>query len=112
MTVEIRFYRDQEGRPQLQAKEQHAVLTDFLPSDLQDEATCAEVLQAVATAGEQEINGNSYTLVLTPETITIESMFDDEAEPYQLSREQFANILSSWKDFLDNQGLLSLVPKF
>jgi hypothetical protein len=39
-------------------------------------------------------------------------MFDDEAEPYQLSREQFANILSSWKDFLDNQGLLSLVPKF
>ena len=111
MAVEIRFYRDQEGRPQVQAIATQAVLADFLTSDLQDDATCSEILKTVTNTGEQEIHGNSYTLILSPETVIFENMFDEEAEPYQFTREQFIKIISAWKDFLENQGILSLVPK-
>ncbi len=114
MKVAIRFYRDQEQQPRVQALEEQNAMADYLESDLQDSATITEILQKTEkefSEKENEISGNSYTLLLTPETITLENLFDDEIEPYQLDMEQFRKIVQSWLEFLDNPSILSLVPR-
>ena len=115
MIADIRFYRDQDHRPRVQATEDHVPMADYLESDLQDSATASDVikiLEAKKFNGESEISGNSCTVLLAPDTITIESMFDDEAAPYKLPLAGFRQLVTDWMDFLDDDGLLSLVPKY
>lgn len=114
MTPFIRFYRDQSHLPRVQADPEHTFLADYLESDLQDTATAAEVLTILQkTAGErQEISGNSYTVIMNSDQVTLESLFDDEAEPCQLLIKEFQLLLTGWIQFLDNDSLLSLVPNF
>ncbi len=112
MTADIRFYRDQEQQPRIQAGPDHTSLADYLASDLQEAETSGEILKRLKTknyGGEKEINGNSYTVILEPELITLENMFDEEMSPYQIPVDNFVKILSSWIDFLENPGILSLV---
>ncbi len=110
----IRFYRDQSQLPRVQADPEHACLADYLESDIQDSATAGEVLAILKkTAGDkQEINGNSYTVILNADQIRLESLFDDEAEPCQLQIKEFQLLLIDWIQFLDNDNLLSFVPNF
>ena len=114
MTTFIRFYRDQSHRPRAQADPEHTFLADYLESDLQDTATAAEVLTILQkTAGDrQEISGNSYTVIMNADQVSLESLFDDEAEPCQLPIKEFQLLLTGWIQFLDNDSLLSLVPNF
>ena len=114
MSQFFRFYRDQSHLPRVQADPEHAFLADYLESDLQDTATAAEVLAILQkTAGDrQEIRGNSYTVIMNSEQVTLESLFDDEAEPCQLPIKEFQLLLTGWIQFLDNDSLLSLVPNF
>jgi len=115
MTPTIRFYRDQDDRPRVQATSDHSTLADYLASDLPDTASTAEVLQQLnncAIDTGQEISGNSYTLILQPEQLTLESLFDDTLPPYQVPMAQAKLLLSAWIDFLDNDNLLALVPDF
>ena len=111
MTADIRFYRDQEQQPRIQACPDHIPLADYLASDLQEDETSGEILKRLKTenyGGEQEINGNSYTVILEPEFITLENMFDEEMSPYQIPVKDFIKIISSWIDFLENPGIVSL----
>lgn len=114
MTPFIRFYRDQSHLPRVQADSEYASLADYLESDLQDTATVAEVLAILKkTAGhKQEISGNSYTVILNSDQATLESLFDDEADPCHLPMQEFQSLLAAWIQFLDNDNLLSLVPSF
>lgn len=114
MTPFIRFYRDQSHLPRVQADPEHACLADYLESDLQDTGTASEVLAILKkTAGDkQEISGNSYTVILNSDQITLESLFDDEAKPCRLPIMEFQLLLTGWIQFLDNDSLLSLVPNF
>jgi hypothetical protein len=91
------------------------MLADFLESDLQDSATIAEVLDLVknsSTSGDQEISGNSCTVVVQSDRIVMENLFDEEAQPFQLSTVQARILLAGWAEFLDNDGLMSVVPVF
>jgi len=112
MTPFIRFYRDQSHLPRVQADPEHTCLADYLESDLQDTGTAAEVLALLKKPAEnkQEINGNSYTVILYGDQVSLESLFDDEAEPCQLPKNKFQLLLTGWTLFLDNDNLLSLVP--
>ena len=114
MTPFIRFYRDQSHLPRVQTDPEYAFLGDYLESDLQDTATAAEVLAILQkTAGErQEISGNSYTVIMNSEHVTLESLFDDETETCQLPIKEFQLLLTGWIQFLDNDSLLSFVPNF
>ena len=115
MTASIRFYRDQDNQLRVQAVPEYSTLADYLESDLQDAATTAEVLQkleTVAADGDQEVSGNSYTLVLQPELLTLENLFDDTVQPYQLATAQGKLLLAAWAAFLASDNLLSLVPDF
>jgi hypothetical protein len=114
MIDDIRYYRDQTHQPRVQAIPEHSSLAEYLESDLQDTETSAEILKILDKknfGGEQEINGNSYTVILAPELITLENMFDEEEKPYQLPVEMYQKLVASWADFLASEGLLSIVPK-
>jgi uncharacterized protein YacL (UPF0231 family) len=114
MTPDIRFYRDQSRRPRVQATPEHAPFANYLESDLQDNAIISEVMQTLeqfSGDSEQEISGNSYTLILTPDKVTLENMFDEMEEPYQLSISKCIILLKAWADFIENGKLLSLVPE-
>ncbi len=115
MTADIRFYRDQSHRPCVLAASEHNTLADYLESDLQDIATTAEVLQLldnIVGDANQEMSGNSYTLILQPELLTLESLFDDTLPPYLLPTAKAKLLLSAWAEFLKQDNLLSLVPDF
>ena len=115
MTAAIRFYRDQSHQPRVYAEAEHITLADYLESDLQDLATLQEVLQMLDNPGpgtEQEITGNSYTVILQPEQITLESLYDDSQKSYQLPTTQYRSLLSAWSEFVDNDNLISIVPNF
>ena len=114
MTPYIRFYRDQSHLPRVQADPEHACLADYLESDLQDTGTAAEVLTLLKkpAGATQEISGNSYTVILNADQVTLESLFVDEAKPCQLPVLEFQLLLTGWLQFLDNDSLLSLVPSF
>jgi uncharacterized protein YacL (UPF0231 family) len=115
MTATIRFYRDQSHQPRVYAEPEHTTLADYLESDLQDVATTREVLQmldSIDAGAEQEINGNSYTVILQAELITLESLYDDSEKPYQLPTAQWKPLLSAWAEFVDNDNLMSIVPDF
>ncbi|MEA2114377.1 MAG: hypothetical protein U9P36_03200 [Thermodesulfobacteriota bacterium] len=114
MTPFIRFYRDQSQLPRVQADPAHTCLADYLESDLQDTGTAAEVLALLkkSAVDKQEISGNSYTVILDADQITLESLFDDDPTPCQLSLVEFQLLLTGWIQFLDNDSLLSLVPDF
>lgn len=110
MTAYIRFYRDQSHLPRIQVDPEHAALADYLESDLQDTATVAEVLAILQKPadGRQEINGNSYTVTLSPDQVILESLFDDEQELYSLQLPEFQHLLTAWTSFLDNDNLMSI----
>ncbi len=115
MTPAIRFYRDQSDMPCVHTSPEHSTLADYLESDLQDSATTTEVLQRldnISAEEDQEVSGNSYTLILQPEQLTLESLFDDTLQPYQLTTQQGKLLLTAWAEFLDKDNLLSLVPNF
>lgn len=114
MTPFIRFYRDQSQQPRVQTDPEQACLADYLESDLQDTATAAEVLAILKkTAGDKrEISGNSFTVILNSDQVTLEYLFDDEAKLCQLPIMEFQLLLTDWIQFLDNDSLLSFVPNF
>lgn len=115
MTPALRFYRDQNNQPRVQAASEHSTLADYLESDLQDTATTTEILQRLNTLSaedKQEVSGNSYTLILQPAQLTLESLFAETLPPYQLPTQQGKLLLSAWAEFLDKDNLLSLVPDF
>jgi len=113
MTADIRFYRDQSRLPRVQAAPEHAPLVNYLESDLQDVATITEVIQRLENFSgdsEQEISGNSYTLILEPDMVRLENMFDEMEEPYRISLTKCILLLKAWAAFIENGTLLSLVP--
>lgn len=116
MSTKIRFYRDRSQQPRAVAGQEYALLADYLESDVQDTETAADVntmlSQQVASRGDQEISGNSYTLVLQGEDVCLENMFDDTLPLYRCPLEPFMVVLTAWHDFLENDNLLSLVPVF
>jgi hypothetical protein len=115
MNPAIRFYRDQTHQPAVQAIPEYQTLAEYLASDIQDSGTGREVLAALdntAARGEQELSGNAYTALISTDQVVLESLYDEEEESHRLPTEQFRLLLNSWITFLDNEGLLSLVPEF
>ena len=140
MIPAIRYYRNQSSQPCVHAEPEHILLGDYLAGDLQDGAIATEVLAAlknVATQGEQEMIGNSFSVTLDKDQVALETLFDDdedddeeaEAEAeveveveveagagadgyYRLPTAKFQTLLTSWIEFLDDDGLLAFVPKF
>jgi len=115
MDADIRFYRDQSHQPRVQGYPGHQALANCLESDLQDSATISAVLAAleqVTTGKDQELYGNSYTVTMRPDEVTLESLFDDSERPTRLPAQPFKSLLTAWLDFLDNENLISIVPNF
>jgi len=115
MKSSLRFYRDQTHRPRVQADPEQSILADYLENDLQDTGTIAEVLTVLDNADpgkEREINGNSHTLTLNRDQVTLECLYTDQDTLYRLPRRSFQLLLTEWNDFLLKDDVLSRVPVF
>ena len=109
----IRFYRDRDHSPRVQAEGDFFSIGEYLENDIQDTATGREVLALLEKNGDNgEMSGNSYSLTITGDTLVLENLYDDEEPPQTLERVRLAALLKAWLDFLDQDGLLSLVPDF
>ncbi len=115
MTPSIRFYRDQTGSPCVQAIPEHLAPADYLKSDIQDSGTGKELLatlDTVADQGEKEVSGNAYLVTLSVDQVVLENLFDDDEAIYRFPVAQFKALVRDWLEFLDNDGLIALVPEF
>jgi hypothetical protein len=109
----IRFYRDRDHNPRIQAEEEFFSIGEYLENDIQDTATGRDILALLQKNGENgEMTGNSYSLTITGNTVVLENLYDNDEPPQTLERAQVAALLEAWLHFLDQDGLLSLVPDF
>ena len=88
-------------------------------------------LKNVATQGEKEMSGNSFTVTMDRDQVALEILFDEEDDEetgegaeeeasgdiaangyYRLPTAKFQTLLTEWIDFLDDDGLLARVPVF
>jgi len=114
MKSSLRFYRDQNHRPRVYADSEQSTLADYLENDLQDTGTIAEilaVLDSTAPEQEREISGNSYTIFLDRNQVTLECLYTDE-RGYTLPRHSFQRLLTAWSTFLVKDSLLAQLPVF
>jgi len=96
---QLNFFRDEDGVPR--AKGDDTRLAAFFESDVQDSIEIAEDLLALLQLPQEaEFNGNAYSLSIDPKTVCLSNQFDENAVDRRLSREDFADALSSWHSFI------------
>ena len=112
MTPIIRFYRDQDGQPRVASTPEFFSLGGFLESDMQDVATVEEMLvKAQRVKTEDEVSGNAYVAIMTPDQVVLESQFDEDELSCRISMDVLKKLLTEWLEFLANDSLISLVPQ-
>jgi RPA family protein len=103
MTV-ISCYRDDTGLLRAKAADKDRLLAVFLETDIQeDKAMAAELLKQInilrkGKKRRYETSGNAHTITLTPKTVSIASLFDEEARPYRIDLSLFQKALTQWTD--------------
>lgn len=107
--MNMKFYFDSNGDPRTQCPAGYDLLGQFLESDIQGSiAFCQEILDKVEeiTSGKidyWEVTGNAHTLVLSPGSACIESLFDDTSESLKIQTVQLKKVLEDWMAFLISQ---------
>ena len=106
MARNLKFYRDDNDKPCARGPISERMLTIFLETDIQEDTIILQALLddlwAVQNghADSREFYGNAHTVTMTPETITIESEADDEAEVYTTKLKHFHEALLDWEAFI------------
>ncbi|MEM7256951.1 MAG: hypothetical protein AAF404_06140, partial [Pseudomonadota bacterium] len=77
-------------------------LATFIHTDLQGSVSITEDLIATLKSDQShaEFNGNAHSVSITPETVVIDSNFDDEMPDRRLSRTAFTEQLEAWLKFI------------
>jgi uncharacterized protein YacL (UPF0231 family) len=100
----ISFYRDDSNMLRAKTADKAQLLATFLETDIQeDKALATELLKQVdaVNSGKKkryETSGNAHAVTMTPKTMKIESLFDDEMPPYRLKLTLFKKVLTQWID--------------
>jgi len=100
------FYHDEEGVPRVRAPSGHELAAVFLETDVQgDPALADEILEGVASIYGREADrgvfvGNAHVVEVEPDEVRIESEFDEDAEVYRMSTEEFVHLLRRWRRFI------------
>ena len=98
---DLEFYRDEAGNACARGSDDR--LATFIQTDLQESVSITADLIATLNSEQShaEFNGNAHSVSITPETVVIDSNFDDEMPDRRLSREAFAGHLQAWLDFIN-----------
>lgn len=106
MTVDFELYRDEEGVTMVKGAEAESLVATFFQTDVQDDVEyCDEIMRALMSIDEGEtlkgvFVGNAHVLVLDEGQVQIESQFDEDQPPYQMSASDFKPLLSKWSEFI------------
>ena len=97
---DLEFYRDEDGNACARGKDDR--LATFIQTDLQESTAVTKDLLATLNSEltHAEFNGNAHTVSITPETVVIDSNFDDEMPDRRLSRKEFTEQLEAWLKFI------------
>lgn len=76
-------------------------MDDFLESDVQTSVVRDPYLGYVKNVktgnhSELELTGNAFSVRVSRSTVYIESLWDEDTEPVQLSSDEFSRILCNW----------------
>jgi len=109
----IRFYRNRDHQPRIEAGADLFTPAEFLQNDVQDAATGREILDLLTSNGPaHEFTGNSYSVTIKDTSAVLENLFDDTEPAMTMDRNQLAALLRCWLEFLDQDNLLARVPDF
>lgn len=100
----LEFYRDEEGNACARGNDDR--LATFIQTDLQESAAVTSDLIATLKSekSHSEFNGNAHTVSITPETVVIDSNFDDEMPDRRLSRKELIGYLEEWLAFINRHS--------
>lgn len=96
----LEFYRDEDGNACARGSDDR--LATFIQTDLQESVSVTSDLIATLKSDQShaEFNGNAHSVSITPETVVIDSNFDDEMPDRRLSRKDFTSHLEAWLAFI------------
>ncbi len=98
----ISCYRDDTGLLRARAAGKDQRLAVFLETDIQeDKGMATELLKQISALKKgkkkrYETSGNAYAITMTPKTVTIESLFDEEMRPFRMKLALFQDVLTQW----------------
>ncbi len=97
---DLEFYRDEDGNACVRGKDDR--LATFIQTDLQESVSITQDLITILKSDQShaEFNGNAHSVSITPETVVIDSNFDDEMPDRRLSREELTEHLEAWLKFI------------
>ncbi|MCB1755704.1 MAG: hypothetical protein KDJ38_09290 [Gammaproteobacteria bacterium] len=106
MPKKLSFFRDNNDIPHARGPLGEKVLTVFLETDIQEDAIILQALLDDLWAVQnghtdsREFYGNAHTVVMTPETVTIQSEADETSKPYTTKLKHFHEVLLDWEAFI------------
>lgn len=98
---DLEFYRDEDGNACVRGKDNR--LATFIQTDLQESASVTESLMSMLKSDQShaEFNGNAHSVSITPETVVIDSNFDDDMPDRRLSRTEMIQCIEAWLKFIN-----------
>jgi hypothetical protein len=99
--TDLEFYRDDAGNACARGSDDR--LATFIQTDLQESISITENLLATLRSDQShaEFNGNAHSVSITPETVVIDSNFDDEMPDRRVSRADLIQHLEAWLAFIN-----------
>lgn len=112
--MDYRIVEDKTAGLILEAEEPYALLATFFATDVQqDPELCQYYLKRInkvldGKSFQTDLTGNAHTVMVTPVTTTITSLFNDTAKPVEINTLLIKKILERWVERLlndsNNQG--------
>ena len=96
----LEFYIDESGQPCARGTDQR--LATYLETDLQgSQAITKTIIEALENQSFRgDINGNGHCVTFSNQTVSIESLFDDEAAARRIKRSDMIKAVQRWLKFI------------
>ena len=106
----IKCFRDDKGWRRADVGSLPKIIESFLEQDIQNSVSSCDEYLAIGrdvTSGKQKNwsgTGNAHLVVIDPEKILIENIWDENVSKATLTHSEFCECLTAWKDFLERDG--------
>ncbi len=106
MAKNLKFYFDNQGSPCARGPQTERVLMAFLENDVQgDDHICHDLMEDItaieeAAADSREFIGNTHTVTIKNDGITIVTQNAAPEEVYATGLKHFREILEDWEAFI------------
>jgi uncharacterized protein YacL (UPF0231 family) len=105
MEIKIKFYRDDKtGTINVKAEPPNEIIGEFITSEIANSISyCQQLIKIVdkvtTTKFSENIDANTFSLIITPDEIIIGNQFNDSLNPFKITAEGFRKILIDYRNF-------------